>query len=174
MPRRFFRRVSGGYLRNERPWILRPFHAILSHPTFFAVDRRSIAGAIWIGVFIALLPLPGQTLIALLAALVLRVNLPIAGIVTWITNPVTMVPIFYWEYRLGTQILDIPAENFDIELSWEWVTNGFPAFWKPLMLGSAISATIIASLSYVAVSVAWRSVIAYRYKRRHFNRRQRR
>ncbi|MDH3512198.1 MAG: DUF2062 domain-containing protein, partial [Gammaproteobacteria bacterium] len=94
MPRRFFRRVSNGYLRNDRPWYLKPFDALIAHPAYFAPSRRSIAGAIWTGIFVALLPLPGQTVIALLAALVLRVNLPVAAIATWITNPVTIVPIF--------------------------------------------------------------------------------
>ena len=142
---------------------------MLAHPTFFSVSRRSVAGAIWIGVFIALIPLPGQTLIALLAAMALRVNLPVAGITTWITNPITMVPFFYWEYGLGTLILDLPIEDFDIDLSLHWVTSGFLNIWKPLLLGSFISATIVASLTYVVVSVTWRLIVAYRYKRRHFN-----
>jgi hypothetical protein len=146
---------------------LRPFDALLAHPTFFSVNRRSVAGAIWIGIFVGLMPLPGQTLIALLAAMALRVNLPIAGITTWITNPITMVPFFYWEYSLGTLILDMPAGDFNIDLSWEWVTTGLLANWKPLLLGAFITATIVASLTYVMISVAWRLIVAYRYKRRH-------
>jgi uncharacterized protein (DUF2062 family) len=142
---------------------------MLAHPTFFSVSRRSVAGAIWIGVFIALIPLPGQTLIALLAAMALRVNLPVAGITTWITNPITMVPFFYWEYGLGTLILDLPIENIDIDLSLHWVTSGFLNIWKPLLLGSFIAATIVASLTYVVISVTWRLIVAYRYKRRHTN-----
>lgn len=167
MPRRFFRRVSNGYLRNDRPWYLKPFDALIAHPAYFAPSRRSIAGAIWTGIFVALLPLPGQTLIALLAALFLRVNLPIAAIATWITNPITIVPIFYWEYSLGTVILQMPPQPFAIDLSWDWVTNGFVGIWKPLMLGSFITATLVASTAYVAVSIVWRSMVAYRFKRRH-------
>lgn len=148
---------------------MRPFDAMLAHPTFFSVSRRSVAGAIWIGVFIALMPLPGQTLLALLAAMALRVNLPVAGITTWITNPITMVPFFYWEYGLGTLILELPIEDFDIDLSLDWVTSGFLTIWKPLLLGAFISATIIASLTYVITSVTWRLIVAYRYKRRHIN-----
>ena len=142
---------------------------MLAHPTFFSVSRRSVAGAIWIGVFIALMPLPGQTLLALLAATALRVNLPVAGITTWITNPITMVPFFYWEYGLGTLILELPIEDIDIDLSLDWVTSGFLTIWKPLLLGAFISATIIASLTYVITSVTWRLIVAYRYKRRHIN-----
>jgi uncharacterized protein (DUF2062 family) len=120
-----------------------------------------------VGLFIALLPFPGQTLIALVAALMLRVNAPIAAITTWITNPVTMAPLFYWEYTLGRLILDLPPRNPAIERSWEWVTSGFLAIWKPLLLGCFISATVIASLGYVSVSVTWRIIVAARYRARH-------
>jgi uncharacterized protein (DUF2062 family) len=167
MPRRFFRRISDGYLRNDRPWYLKPFDALTSHPTYFAPTRRGIAGAIWVGVFVALLPIPGQTLVALLAALALRVNLPLAAIATWVTNPITIVPIFYWEYSLGTVILQLPPQPFDIELSWNWVTDGFIGIWKPLMLGSFITATLVSSMVYIGISVTWRWMVAYRFKRRH-------
>ncbi len=120
----------------------------------------------WTGLFVALLPIPGQTIIALLAALVLRVNLPIAAIATWITNPITMVPIFYWEYSLGTVILQMPPQPFNIDLSLDWVTNGFDDIWKPLALGSFITATLVASLAYVGISVVWRWMVIYRFKRR--------
>jgi uncharacterized protein (DUF2062 family) len=78
-----------------------------------------------------------------------------------------MGPIFYWEYNLGRLILDLPPRNFAVDLSWDWVTSGFLAVWKPLLLGSFISATIVASISYVSVSVAWRLIIAARYRSRH-------
>jgi len=167
MPRRFFRQVSRSYLRKERPWYLKPFDALFSHPTFFSVSRRSVAGAIWIGLFIALLPLPGQTLIGVLLALLLRVNVPIAAVATWVTNPVTMGPIFYSTYSLGRLILDIPPQPFAIELSWNWVTTHFIVIGKPLLLGSFIMATILASTGYVLVSVMWRLTVAARFKRRH-------
>ncbi len=167
MPRRFFRRVSRSYLRKERPWYLKPFDALFAHPTFFLVSRRSIAGAIWIGLFVALMPLPGQTALGLLAALVMRVNVPIAAVTTWVTNPVTIGPIFYSAYSLGRLILDIPPQPFAIELSWDWVTSNFIAIGKPLLLGSFISATIVASTGYVFVSVLWRLMVAARFRRRH-------
>jgi len=167
MPRRFFRRVSRSYLRKERPWYLKPFTALFAHPTFLSVSRRSVAGAIWVGLFIALLPLPGQTVLGVLLALLFRVNVPIAAVTTWVTNPVTMGPIFYFTYGLGRQILEIPPQHFQIELSWDWVSTNFIAIGKPLLLGSFISATLIASTGYVVVSVLWRLMVAARFKRRH-------
>jgi uncharacterized protein (DUF2062 family) len=168
MPRKFFRRVSAGYLPKgpKRPGYLRPFGVLLDHPVLFAINRRSVAGAVWVGLLVGLLPLPAQTLIALLLAMLLRVNLPIAALMVWVTNPISMVPIFYTEYRLGTLILNTPLKNFEIELSWDWLSSEFVTFWKPLLLGSFITAAIIASLGYVAVSVTWRLIVSYRYKKR--------
>ena len=98
---------------------------------------------------------------------VLRVNLPIAGITTWVTNPITMVPIFYWQYGLGTLLLDLPLQEFEIVLSWEWIMDSFLEIGRPLLLGSFISATLVASTVYVLISLAWRWAVAYKYKRRH-------
>lgn len=146
--------------------LLRPFKAMLAHPTFFSVSRRSIAGAAWAGLFIALLPLPGQTVIAALVALVLRVNLPIAVLSVWLTNPLTMLPIFYWEYRLGSLILELPLKPFSIELSWAWLAAELQDMWRPLLLGAFITATVVASTAYVLINLTWRLVVTARYRRR--------
>jgi uncharacterized protein (DUF2062 family) len=167
MLRHFFRQVSNNYRqKGEQPWYLRPFKALLAHPTFFSVSRRSVCGALWVGLFIGLLPLPGQTIIAPLVALLLRVNLPVAIVAVWITNPLTMLPIFYSEYRLGCLILDLPIQPFDINLSWDWLAQELTDKWRPLLLGSFITATLTASIAYVAVSVLWRTLVTIRYRRR--------
>ena len=132
-----------------------------------SVNRRSVAGAIWIGLFVALLPVPGQTVLGILVALLLRVNVPIAAVTTWITNPVTMGPIFYSTYSLGRLILDMPPQPFQAELSWDGVTGNFVAIGKPLLLGSFIAATLVASTGYVVVSVLWRLMVAARFRNRH-------
>jgi uncharacterized protein (DUF2062 family) len=167
MPRRFFRRVSNNYLqKQEKPWYLRPFSSVMAHPTFFSVSRRSICGALWAGLFVALIPMPAQTVAAALLALLLRVNLPVAVVAVWVTNPITMLPIFYFEYGLGCLILDLPMQAFDINLSWDWLAEELQGKWKPLLLGSFITATVTASLAYVAVSVTWRWLVTLRYRKR--------
>lgn len=167
MPRRFFRRVSTGYLDKDQPGYLRPFRGILSHPTFFAVNRRSIAGGVWLGVLIGLIPLPAQTVVAIVAAIIMRVNLPLAALCVWVTNPVTLFPIYYFEYQLGTLLLGMPRSPFSIELSLDWLATELVTYWRPLMLGSLITATVVASLCYLTVSLAWRGIVSYRFKRRH-------
>lgn len=167
MPRRFFRRISAEFPRDrEYPWYLRPFEVLLRHPSFFAVSRRSITGAVWLGLFIGLLPLPLQTVIATLAAILFRVNLPVAVAAVFVTNPLTWVPVYIFEYQLGILMLELPREAFSIEMSWRWVLEELPRYWRPLLLGSLVTATLVASTAYVFVSVAWRLTVAARYRRR--------
>ena len=119
------------------------------------------------GLFIAFMPIPGHMLVAALAALLLRVNIPVAALAVWVTNPLTVVPIFYLAYRLGCAVMNIPAQSFPEEFSWNWMTTQLVDVWKPLWFGSMILATSIASAAYIFINVVWRMSTAYRYRRRH-------
>ena len=167
MHRRFFRRFSVRYKQKDQPGYLRPFRFVLSHPVYFAANRKSVAGGLWVGLFIAFTPIPGHTVLAILAALLLRVNIPVAAVAVWVTNPLTVVPVFYLAYRLGCAMMIIPVQSFPEEFSWNWVTTEFIDIWKPLWFGSLILATSIASTGYILISVVWRLLTAYRYRRRH-------
>ena len=100
MTRKFFRRLSAPYRGNQRnaPWYLRPFQALLAHPVYFSINRRSITGAVALGLFVCVFPFIGHTPVVVVAALLLRVNLPVAVLATWVANPLTYGPIFYGEY----------------------------------------------------------------------------
>ncbi|MDP6436860.1 MAG: DUF2062 domain-containing protein [Gammaproteobacteria bacterium] len=168
MPRRFFSRVSKQYNRNgEHPWYLKPFDFILEHPIYFAPTRRSVGGGVWLGIFYGLLPIPGQTPLAVLSAFVLRVNVPVAAITVWISNPLTFVPIFYLGYRIGAAILNIPAEPWPDEITLDWLTNELAIRWKPLIYGALILSTSAATAVYVAVNAIWQASTMIRYRRRH-------
>jgi len=56
-----------------------------------------------VGLFCAFVPLPIQMLLAAAAAIIFRVNLPISVGLVWITNPVTIPPMFYFCYKVGTR-----------------------------------------------------------------------
>ena len=47
-------------------------------------------------------------LLALIGALIFRANVPMALGLTWITNPLTTLPIFYTGYYIGAKIIDVP------------------------------------------------------------------
>jgi uncharacterized protein (DUF2062 family) len=171
MPRRFFTQISRRYKQNQtHPWYLKPFDYALAHPAYFSANRRSISSALWLGIFLGLLPIPGQTPLAILGAMALRVNVPLAALAVWISNPITFVPIFYLSYRLGATILNIPPEPFPEQISWDWLTSEMSLRWKPLFYGSFIVASSVASTVYVLVNFVWQVMTRKRYRLRRNNR----
>jgi uncharacterized protein (DUF2062 family) len=70
---------------------------------------RAIAGGLGVGVFIAFTPTVGvQLILAVLMATILNVNRPASLIPVWITNPVTVAPIYTLNYWVGLNFFDGP------------------------------------------------------------------
>lgn len=64
---------------------------------------RSIAGGVAVGMVVAFTPTIGlQTLLALGLATLLGANRPVSIVPTWITNPVTIPPVYGFTYYLGS------------------------------------------------------------------------
>ena len=100
----------------------------------------------------------------------LRCNVPLAIALVWISNPITIPPLFYFTYRLGTLILGEPETVGSIELSLTWLSGQMEVVWQPLILGSLVCGVSLGSLSFVLVRLYWRWKIAhYRAKRRARN-----
>ncbi len=173
MPQKFLRRISRQYRRNQAAWYLRPFSAVLRHPMYFALNRRSVTGALAIGVFITMLPVPGHTPLAVIVAMLAGVNLGVAALAAWLNNPLTLVPVFYAEYRLGALLLNIPPQPWPEEVSWTWIRGQIELMWQPLFLGALIAATIVTALVYFGANAAWRWSSARHLQRRRQSRRQR-
>ena len=71
-----------------------------------------LAMGVSIGVFFAFLPLLGlQTFLAIGAAALLRANKAICVPLVWITNPLTIGPIYYYCWRTGLLALRTPAAD---------------------------------------------------------------
>jgi uncharacterized protein (DUF2062 family) len=168
MPRRFFKQISTRFQQDKgQQSIIRPLEFILAHPVYFSPTRRSVGGGLWIGLFLGLLPIPAQTVLAILGAVWLRVNVPIAAVAVWISNPITFVPIFYLAYKIGAVLLEIPPEPLPAELSWAWLSEEIALRWKPLVLGSFILAMSVSSTVYLLVSAVWHISTIHRYRHRH-------
>ncbi|MDX1443842.1 MAG: DUF2062 domain-containing protein [Gammaproteobacteria bacterium] len=166
MPRKFLRRHLPDHKALREQWYLRPFRALLHDPALLYPNRRTATRAFAIGLFFTFVPIPLQMAASALVALWLRVNLPIAIATVWITNPVTMGPIFYAEYRLGAWLLDMPPGDFSFELSVEWLREGMLYIWEPMLLGTLVFSVTFSALGYFILNWIWmRSAIA-RYRER--------
>lgn len=157
MPRKFIKKFLPDHdkIRNH-VHLNRIFGTLLHDPNLLHLNRRSVSSAFAIGLFMAFVPVPFQMILAAAAAIIVRCNLPIAVGLVWITNPVTMPPIFYFAYKVGTWILGTPIREIQFELSLEWLGSELSAIWEPFLLGCFVCGTISAALAYGTVRLLWR------------------
>lgn len=145
---------------------LRCFARWLDHPGLWHLNRRSAAGAIAVGLFMAWIPVPFQMMLAAGAAILWRVNLPISVATVWLTNPLTMPALFYMAYYVGRQLLGLPAVEFDPILSWEWLSSVMETIGKPFLLGCAVLAVCSSATGYLLIQAGWRYSVCRRYRQR--------
>ena len=105
-------------------------------------------------------------IIAAACAIFLHVNMPISVATVWVSNPITMPPMFYFCYVVGAWFLNTPASNFTFELSWDWLTSYLSAIWQPFLLGCYIVGILAAMIGYVATRLLWRISIIRKWKQR--------
>ena len=135
----------------------------LDHPNLWHLHRRSAPGAVAIGLFAGLVPGPLQMLVALLLAIPLKKNIPVALLTTLYTNPFTFVPLYLVGYYYGTLLLGIPHVEPKIS-SLDWAT--IAGLGKPLAVGVFSLALTLAAVGYVATALGWRFYVILKWKRR--------
>lgn len=167
MPRRFFRRFAVKRERFRGSWFLAPFDHLLHEPNLWSIRRRTVVPAFALGIAVAFLPFPGHPLVAALLALATRVNIPVAALTTFISNPVTMGPMYFFAHRVGLALLGLPASPLNFELSWAWLRDGFVSNWQPLMLGCLLLGALAALVGFLVLDLVWRwSIADYLARRR--------
>lgn len=155
MPRKFLNRVLPARARMREQWFLRPFDVLLHDPALWATHRKNVLKAFAVGLFCCFLPIPGQTLLSVLVALWLRVNLPVAAAASWLANPVTSGPLYYACYRLGSWLLNVPPGKFGLELSFEWLLSELGRSWQPLLLGCLVAGVVVTGLAVFVLNRIW-------------------
>lgn len=168
MPRKFFKRIMPGHhtVRDHRH--LQVFGKLLHDPNVFHLNRRSVAGAFAVGLFVAFIPIPFQMVLAAMLAILVRVNLPLSVALVWVTNPLTMPPMYYVSYKLGAWLLGIQPKPFQFELSFQWLTGELVEIWQPFLLGCLVAGLIAGMLGYLTIRLFWRWRVVCSYRaRRH-------
>jgi len=148
--------------------VLRWFATHFLDKSVWRPSRHGLAGGAAVGVFISSLLLPGQMPAAAFLCGMLRLNIPIAIVMCWISNPLTFAPVAWWEINLGNWIMDALNMGHPIPLSWHELTNmarqaenlwGFFDDVRPwgysLYLGGTVAGLVLAPITYAIVFLLW-------------------
>jgi uncharacterized protein len=166
MPRRVFKPLSRQRHRWKARWFMRPFSTLLENPAYWSLNRRNVTRAFALGLFLAFVPLPIHALLATAVALILRLNIPAAVIATFITNPLTVVPMFVGAYWVGCNLLSVTPDPIHFEMSWNWFTTQLVPIWKPFLLGCFVLGLVTALTGYVLLGGLWHLSLVVKYHRR--------
>lgn len=148
------------YLKNAKDFcVLKVLHA--DDPP------HRLALGIAIGMFVTFTPLIGlQMVLSVFLAWLLKANKLVGMPIVWISNPFTVIPIYYPCYAIGCKILGMPVvgdEWDEIGEAWQELLSNpttrwgdkFRFWWEnlldfvgPLWLGCMLVATVSGILSY--------------------------
>ncbi len=141
----------------------------LHDSSLWHLNRRSVASAMFAGIFASFFPLPGQMFLAACLAIYVHGNLPLSVALTWITNPFTTLPIFYVCYRFGLMILMIFGQDYsptDMEWTLQALGGNIGAIMLPLLIGCLLAGFIFGMLGYFSVHLLWRMHIMHHWQKR--------
>jgi uncharacterized protein (DUF2062 family) len=175
MPRKYFRRFLPDADKVRQYRLVMRFGASLQHPNLWHLNRDSVSRAVAIGLFGGLVPGPLQVLTVVLLAIPLHCNLPVGILVTFYTNPLTIVPIYLLAYELGKLLLGSSDKAVvrPFEFDWsnliesmrsvfDWMISLGPA----LAVGLVALALTLALAGYVVTRLGWRAYVVIAWRRR--------
>ena len=139
---------------------------IIHDPNLWHLNRHSVSLAMFVGIFCAFIPLPIQSLLVIAMCFWLGANLPLAMLIIWMSNPLTIPPMFFLTYKLGSLILGTELGDFSVTLTWEWFSQLGSEILLPLFVGSLLCGTVLASIGYFFVLFLWRWRVVRNWEQR--------
>ena len=139
------------------------------------MTRRSVPRGVAIGLFVAVIIPVMHTAIAAILAIPARANVAVAALFTLVVNPLTIPPLYYAAYRIGSWELHhdsslvnpAAAERFSGELSrllfWIHQASG------SIAVGVLTIAIGLAAIGYVGAAMTWRFWSQSRWRQRRRN-----
>ncbi|MGR9071783.1 MAG: DUF2062 domain-containing protein [Gammaproteobacteria bacterium] len=166
MPKKFIKRVMPNHEVIKGHKSLQFLGDRLHEPDLWHLNRRSVSKAFAIGLFFAWVPLPTQMAMSAAVAFFLRANLPISVALVWVTNPITMPPMFYFAYLLGSWFLGITPSESSEEFSLDSVMSDLGEIWEPFLTGCFILGVACSVLGYAGIRAVWRHHVVKHWRTR--------
>lgn len=126
-------------------------------PEYLSTNRKMVSRAVLLGLFIAFIPMPMQMAAVLAFVPFFKFNVPIALAMCWLSNPLTMPPMYYMEYLTGSFFLGIKPEP--VEMTLEWFSNNIGDIFIPLYFGTAIYSVFGSITAYFIVNHFWKKSV---------------
>ena len=152
--------------------LLRPFAHHLSKPELWRLSRRSVPRAVALGLGIGVIIPFLHTVIAAIFAIPLRANVAVAAAFTLVVNPLTIPPMYYAAYRIGSWELHHDARLVNPATA-EQVSGELAKFlfWiheasGPIALGVLTIAAVAAAIGFGLSSVLWRAWLGSKWRQR--------
>ena len=164
MPRKTIKRLMPDHKKIREHKHLRHLGSSLHDANLWHLNRHSACGAFAVGLFFAWMPVPMQMLLAAFGAVYFRVNLPLSVILVWISNPITMPPMFYGAYLLGASVLGVEKQEFAFEISLQWLIDSISTIGPAMLLGCLICGVFSSLVGYAAMRLIWRLSVVSQWK----------
>lgn len=74
--------------------------------------------------------------------------------------------MFYFAYKLGALVMQLPPQSFHFELSWDYLVSQMSTIGPPFLLGCAICAVVSAVLGYFGIRALWRYSVVRSWQQR--------
>jgi uncharacterized protein (DUF2062 family) len=156
--------------------LLKPLKPLLDKSDVLSFQRQPLAMGVAIGCLFGLIPTPFQTIATVVACMLLRANI-VAGIVaTFYTNPLTIIPIYAFAFKVGQWVLPgntalpsiDPIMQFQFaSVDWfkalsEWILS----LGTPLLVGLPIVGLVFAVIGYYGFELLWRLPVWIRMRKK--------
>ncbi|MEQ1688183.1 MAG: DUF2062 domain-containing protein [Sphingopyxis sp.] len=152
---------------------LRPFAKRVLAPELWRFTRRSVPRGVALGTLIGIVVPFAQIFFAALLALPVRANVPVAGLTTFITNPLTTPLIWVLSYEVGRFVLRMDALTYGrpvttatqygfIADALQWITGMGPI----LAFGLVVVAVVSAAVGYLVSGFMWRAWVRKKWRAR--------
>ncbi len=135
MPRRLLKKITPHPTTLQSRWYLKVFGSRVTDPALWSLQRRAVTAAFGLGLSICFIPLPIHLPLAVLIAILGRINVPtIVGTVLLVESLHRRAGVLHGLSGRAA-VLGEPVENFDFQLSFDWVQHGLGPLWKPFLVG---------------------------------------
>ncbi len=152
MPRKTLKKILPSHKKIKENKMLKIFGSLLHKKEIWSLSRKKVLAGVFIGMFVAFIPMPFQMLLVAVIAIILNVNLPIPLALIWISNPFTMPFIYYFEYELGNILLN---NQNAIEFSFDTMQENLSQIASSLYVGAFVLCSVASILSVVVLNFLW-------------------